>query len=182
MAGSATACILRVASTSDGSCLLAANLGDSGFKLIRNKQVMFASAAQEYQFNMPYQFGHRTHLPESSEAADAALMEVGLRAGDVIVLGTDGLFDNLFAADIVATAADLAAAAQVGEGEVARTAEALASEARRRAESDSLPTPWAAELEQHGHYPAGRGSSTPTVPVGGKLDDITVVVAYVEEA
>eukprot|EP00959_Pyramimonas_sp_CCMP1952_P057700 1204271-Pyramimonas_sp.AAC.3 len=61
---------------------------------------------------MPYQFGHKTHLPETSEASDAALTEVNVRAGDVLVMGTDGLFDNVFSADIVAAAAELAATGQ----------------------------------------------------------------------
>jgi hypothetical protein len=38
--------------------------------------VIYGSAVQQYQFNMPYQFGHPKHLPDTSEVEDAALMEV----------------------------------------------------------------------------------------------------------
>ena len=38
---------------------------------------------------------------------------------------------------------------QAGEKEVASVAEKLGREARRRAESNTMPTPWAVEVERH---------------------------------
>ncbi len=32
-----------------------ANLGDSGVRVIRDGRIVFASAAQQHMFNMPYQ-------------------------------------------------------------------------------------------------------------------------------
>eukprot|EP00959_Pyramimonas_sp_CCMP1952_P057699 1204271-Pyramimonas_sp.AAC.2 len=72
---------------------------------------------------------------------------------------------------------------QVSERDVKSTAKSLAREARRRAEGTNLPTPWAAELEQNASNATGRARSGAKVaPTGGKMDDITVLVAYVEEA
>ncbi|CAH0492578.1 unnamed protein product [Peronospora farinosa] len=75
--GSSTACIVQLEDLS----LRAINLGDSGFIF------------QCHYFNCPYQlgFGANGDEPEMGEVYDVETQE-----GDVIVLGTDGLFDNLF--------------------------------------------------------------------------------------
>ena len=47
---------------------------------------------QEHYFGCPYQLGFHE---ESSAPSDAQLLATRVQAGDVIVLGSDGLFDNL---------------------------------------------------------------------------------------
>ncbi len=49
--GSCTACVLVL----EGNTLHAANLGDSGFLVLRGKRVLFRSRTQQHQFNFPYQ-------------------------------------------------------------------------------------------------------------------------------
>lgn len=102
VAGSATACILTLDS-SNGS-LRSANLGDSGFVILRQgvgKQgVFFASPPQQLGFNTPLQLAK---LPKewaqegsiSNTPKDAAAWECTLQHGDLIIVGTDGLFDNV---------------------------------------------------------------------------------------
>ena len=51
--GSSTACILAL----EGATLHAANLGDSGFMVVRRNKVMFKSRSQQHQFNYPFQLG-----------------------------------------------------------------------------------------------------------------------------
>lgn len=54
MPGSTTVCLLQL---DHAGALHACNLGDSGFRVLRNGQVVFASTVQEVTFNMPYQLG-----------------------------------------------------------------------------------------------------------------------------
>ncbi|GAC96691.1 protein phosphatase 2C [Pseudozyma hubeiensis SY62] len=102
VAGSATACILTM-NSSDGT-LRSANLGDSGFVILRQgtgKQGVFhASPPQQLGFNTPLQLAK---LPKewaqegsiSNTPKDAATWECTLQHGDLIIVGTDGLFDNV---------------------------------------------------------------------------------------
>ncbi|KAI3472243.1 hypothetical protein Pfo_029731 [Paulownia fortunei] len=93
--GSSTACIISLA----GDLLRAANLGDSGFLVIRGGKTLYRSPVQQYSFNVPYQMGNST----SASPEEAEEMVVEVEGGDVIIAGTDGLFDNLFPEDIEAT-------------------------------------------------------------------------------
>ncbi|XP_051149908.1 probable protein phosphatase 2C 55 [Andrographis paniculata] len=157
--GSSTACIIAVA----GRWLRAANLGDSGFVVVRNGGVLYRSPAQQHYFNCPYQMG----CASGQSPDDAEELVVALRAGDVIVAGTDGLFDNMFAWEI----AELVSACLRDEAAAEVTANAVATAARRRSEGRELtPFELAASID------AGLESY-----IGGKIDDITVVVAYIIE-
>ncbi|KAJ4974088.1 hypothetical protein NE237_007262 [Protea cynaroides] len=93
--GSSTACI--VALTND-NCLHFANVGDSGFVVIRGDSVIYGSPTQQRRFNCPFQLGNHAHNDEPSSAYE---FKVPVEEGDVVVAGTDGLFDNLFAENIV---------------------------------------------------------------------------------
>ena len=55
MQGSCTVCILVL----KGNQLHAANLGDSGFLVVRNEKVVYKSKQQQISFNCPYQL----HMP-----------------------------------------------------------------------------------------------------------------------
>ena len=64
-------------------------------------QVAFRSPQQLRGFNAPFQLG-RAHDSPDGEADnrfetphDAALVRVPIKAGDLVVLATDGLFDNM---------------------------------------------------------------------------------------
>ena len=52
--------------------------------------------AQQHSFNCPYQLASPTMWPEADTADDADVYEVEMLPGDVIVLGSDGLFDNMW--------------------------------------------------------------------------------------
>tara|TARA_Y100000310_G_scaffold335211_1_gene416697 strand:- start:3152 stop:3901 length:750 start_codon:yes stop_codon:yes gene_type:complete len=98
--GSATFCMGKM--DSDGIFRIA-NIGDSGFMVIRNEKILLESAEQQHQFNYPYQLGmgkdgqpHGTDRPE-----DAEVYKMQLEKGDIVVMGTDGLFDNLWPKQIL---------------------------------------------------------------------------------
>jgi serine/threonine protein phosphatase PrpC len=45
---------------------------------------------------MPFQMAHPEVLPDTDFAEDAALDVLEVSPGDVVVLGTDGLWDNMW--------------------------------------------------------------------------------------
>lgn len=84
--------------------------------------------------------------------------------GDVIIAGTDGLFDNLYNNEITAVVVHAVRAGL--EPQV--TAQKIAALARQRALDKNRQTPFSTAAQEAGfrYY-------------GGKLDDITVVVSYI---
>ncbi|KAM7508918.1 hypothetical protein LguiA_019371 [Lonicera macranthoides] len=92
--GASTALII----TLDCDRLHAVNVGDSGFVLIRGGETVYQSPVQQHYFNCPFQLGSdSTDNPSSADE-----MVVVVEPGDVIVAGTDGLFDNVFESEIEA--------------------------------------------------------------------------------
>lgn len=102
--GSTTICVARFETRSGH--LHTANIGDSGCLVVREGRVVHRSPQQEHTFGCPYQLGHHE---SASTPDDAQLDRVRLEADDVVVLGTDGLFDNLADSEIAAVAAELTA-------------------------------------------------------------------------
>lgn len=151
--GSSTCCILVL----DGNLLKAANLGDSGFLVIRNNQIIFRSKEQQHSFNFPYQLG----TGSSDRPAHASRVILSVQPGDLIVMGTDGLFDNLYDEDIQNIASMTS--------EPAVIAQLLARRAFVVANSKTIISPFAKAARENG-YP---------LAAGGKLDDITVLAARV---
>lgn len=72
--------------------LHSANVGDSGFMVIRPPDDMiFRSEEQQHTFNQPYQLGF-----ESSDTPDSAeCHKINVKEGDIVILCTDGVLDNL---------------------------------------------------------------------------------------
>ncbi|DAZ98870.1 TPA: hypothetical protein N0F65_002595 [Lagenidium giganteum] len=103
-AGSTTACIVKIKASVDGKPVLQySNLGDSGFAVIRDGQVVFRSEFQCYG-RAPYQLAKipprfRCYGAIENQPSDADSGEIEVQVGDIIVLATDGVWDN-FAADL----------------------------------------------------------------------------------
>ena len=109
LAGGSTAC---VAVTNPEGRMRIANLGDSGFLHLRLGTVHHYSNPQTHAFNTPYQmsltppeilrqakvFGG-VPLDDKPERAD--LGDYMLQNGDVLVLATDGVWDNLDSQDVL---------------------------------------------------------------------------------
>ncbi|GJP48681.1 hypothetical protein CLOM_g7965 [Closterium sp. NIES-68] len=156
--GSSTACLAVL----QADQLQAANLGDSGFLIIRHGHAIFKSPSQQHDFNFPYQLG--SEGGDSPLAADVYSLPVA--PGDVVVMGTDGLFDNVFDSEV----SSLVAHALLRGLPPQATAEHLAALARDRALDRFRLSPFARAAQEAGYR-----------YIGGKLDDITVVVSYVTE-
>ncbi|KAK4188530.1 protein phosphatase 2C 7, mitochondrial [Podospora australis] len=89
-----------------------ANLGDSGFIILRLNGVHASSEPQTHAFNTPFQLSVVPAIMLMRAAAfggaqlmdqpkDAEVTRHGLRHGDVVVFASDGLWDNLFEQDIL---------------------------------------------------------------------------------
>jgi len=141
--GTATAC---VAILNDGQ-LNSVNVGDSGFIIIREGQVVQSRQITIHSFNFPFQLGKGS--PDQPE--DGVVAGIKLKPEDIIVMATDGLWDNLFEEQV----AELV----VEKSDMSKLAKNIAEEARFAATEPGRKTPWS--------------------DVGGKLDDITVVTALV---
>jgi serine/threonine protein phosphatase PrpC len=69
-------------------------LGDSGFMIIRNNRIVYRSKDLLHGFNFPYQLAFMNE--HSNSPNDGFIRPFKLRVNDVIIMGSDGLFDNLF--------------------------------------------------------------------------------------
>lgn len=95
--GSSTACVLIL--NRETSTVYTANIGDSGFMIIRKGEIVHKSDEQQHYFNTPFQLslpppGNANRvLSDSPDAADRNSFPV--EDGDVIFVATDGVFDNV---------------------------------------------------------------------------------------
>jgi len=154
--GSSTACIVVIQNQE----LKSANLGDSGFMVVRDGKRIFHSTEQIHSFNFPYQLG--CHKRPAETPRDAREDKFAVKSGDVVVVGTDGLFDNLFPDEIIETL----------QAHSTLDAQQLAERLARRARDKSLhrlcETPFSREANRWGMRYSG-----------GKPDDISVLVAHI---
>ena len=184
-----------------------ANLGDSGLAVFRAGAPLFRTAPQQHFFDCPYQLASvpAGAAAETDTADDAAEFAVGLEAGDVVVAGTDGLWDNAWVEEVGAALPPALPAGGSGSDADADTWSATAAArlvalAATNAADPAYPSPYSAEAaaagvgrpsENGGGGPAGflkglfgggegeEPAVAPTPIEGGKLDDVTVVVGVV---
>lgn len=106
--GSCTCCLLVL--DEKAKVLQSCNLGDSGYMILRGEEaqtsapsdigkellIRYETKEQQHSFNFPYQCGTNGDDPMKGES-----MAHNVEHGDIIVLGSDGLWDNLHRATIV---------------------------------------------------------------------------------
>ncbi|KAI9008464.1 phosphatase 2C-like domain-containing protein [Phycomyces nitens] len=153
--GSTTACIVLLCQNE----LRVANIGDCGVSVIRRDNFIFRSEEQQHSFNFPYQLG----TSSCDTPADAQQFSVKVEEGDIIILGSDGLFDNLYDEEI------LEEILKTLHADPQAISDALAMRAKQVSEDLDNPTsPFQVRAMHEGLYYQG-----------GKADDITVLVAVV---
>jgi protein phosphatase PTC7 len=150
----------------DGTKIKAANVGDSGFRIVRDGKVVFASPAQEHYFNCPYQLGFPPLSEDTDTASDAEMFDVAVKPGDLVIAGSDGLFDNVFDDEIaeVATAAVMSVRGAGALSAARAASEALAAVARRHAEDPLFESPFA--VEAAAEKAGGAGKAKQSGPMG----------------
>lgn len=140
--------------------LRVANIGDSGFVVVRDSTVVARSEPMVRGFNFPYQIG-----TEGDDPALAEVYDVQVQKNDVVILGSDGVWDNLFEQQIV----EIVSSVQKAGGGPEVVAKQLVTMANKTGLRKQGMSPFAAAA-----HTAGYDSY-----FGGKLDDTTAVVSYV---
>eukprot|EP00758_Cryptobia_borreli_P009546 Tbor_TRINITY_DN5490_c0_g1::TRINITY_DN5490_c0_g1_i1::g.25301::m.25301/K17508/PTC7, PPTC7; protein phosphatase PTC7 len=194
-AGSSTAIIAALQQEGSKTYLDVANVGDSGCLVIRNRSIIRRVHELVHSFNAPFQLAVvPSHMKNcfSDKVSDAVRERVEVEKGDVIVLGTDGLFDNRFNVDIASDAGWVGKVEGTGlstipffrnilniafnsfEKEVDyidpfRVCSRIVQEAYKTSLSKEAESPWASMLRQVG-VPDAKG---------GKVDDITVLIGRI---
>ncbi|CAG5122817.1 unnamed protein product [Candidula unifasciata] len=166
--GSSTACIVSL--HREERTIYSANLGDSGFLVIRDGEVVHRSTEQQHYFNTPYQLAvappsqDGQWLSDSPEMAESSSFKV--EDGDILMLATDGLFDNLSEDMILRTLASLHSHKE--EERIQHAATSIAEHAYNLSLDPDYMSPFALSA-----------SSIGIDLTGGKPDDITCIVARV---
>lgn len=164
--GSATCCLV-VVDTLQGR-LTSANIGDSGYVIIgsspRNDKphIKFRTPQQEHTFGYPYQLGHQDM---ADKAEHAMLAHIPLVPDDVLVMGSDGLWDNVSEDEILHIV--LEEKNSPSTPRPMNIAQKLTKAAFYNSHDKGKVTP----------YSLGATEAFEMVFNGGKQDDIAVVVA-----
>jgi len=167
--GSSTACIMVLDKKSQ--MLHSANLGDSGFLVIRRGSVVHQSSEQQHYFNTPYQLAipppgqAGAVIQDSLDEAESTSFSVEL--GDLIVLATDGLFDNVSTEQILNEVSQLE---DHSTESIQYVTDSLANLARTHSFDPTFSSPFSEQARCEGFN-----------ITGGKPDDITVLIAVVSE-
>ncbi|XP_060522581.1 protein phosphatase PTC7 homolog [Cylas formicarius] len=166
--GSSTACVVLL--NRENSTLYTANIGDSGYMVVRRGKVVRRSEEQQHYFNTPFQLslpppsyraGVLSDRPDSA-STDNFLVE----DGDVILVATDGVFDNLpqniILNELIKCQGERCAS------RLQMVANSIAWMARSLSFDETFVSPFAERA-------FANGINT----IGGKPDDITVILATV---
>ncbi|KAH0727192.1 hypothetical protein KY284_003057 [Solanum tuberosum] len=147
----------------DGKVLHVANIGDSGFIIVRNGSVYRKSSPMLHEFNLPIQI-------EKGDDPSQLLEEykIELDEGDIIVTATDALFDNLYDQEIVS----IVSRSLEADKSPQEIAEILATRVQQVGSSASGRSPFADAAQAAGYVGY----------TGGKRDDVAVIVSVVQKS
>jgi protein phosphatase PTC7 len=155
--GSCTVCLAMLTATGQLHVL---NIGDSGLHVVRDGVSVFQTNEQQHYFNCPFQLGMGSD--DSPGDADYYVLE-DLAEGDLIVAATDGVWDNVYEEEMLQL---LYNPSTFNRPELmART---LSEASHSHGKDQTYTSPFAANAQRQGlRY------------VGGKLDDVTVIISRV---
>jgi len=139
-------------------------MGDSGYLILRkvgtHLEELFKSEDLQHEFNLPYQVGTKGDNPQKAHVESHILYP-----GDIIILATDGLWDNVENEIIKEIIGNNQRETQAELDIIARK---IATVAHENSMDTKKFSPFAAKAWDKGY-----------ALTGGKLDDITVIVAQV---
>ena len=146
-----------VASLGEDNYLRVLNVGDSALIVIRGSNVVSRSKDIVHFFNCPYQFA--LYSPDSP--SDGTKMNVEVVPGDIIVMASDGIFDNLDNQAIID-------AVQKDSRDASNMVKNIIEEARRVSLDCEAETPFGVEEKKY--------FGEESIVLGGKVDDISCIV------
>lgn len=150
--GGCTVTLLTIVENRFASLL---NLGDCGTIIMRNEKLLYRTEMQQHYFNCPYQ------LPEDAPS-EGEQAKLELREGDLVLCASDGVFDNV---ELDALMDRLKDVPSIG---CRKVAEAIGRQSQLNSHNPHFLSPFARHAQEAGSR-----------HMGGKLDDVTVVVAQV---
>lgn len=173
--GSSTVCLSKF-NQNDGK-LETFNLGDSGFMVFRriNKLkpiLLYKSEPQCFGFNYPYQFNNFIES-HKNDILSIQKHELFLQKGDIIILASDGLWDNLYEDEIKLSI--LLSCAKSEKLDIKELVYDILDDIKELFDDDYDPTvrkgPFAVEASKllnlnHRHH--------------SKKDDVTIIIGIVE--
>ncbi|OII72334.1 hypothetical protein cand_012840 [Cryptosporidium andersoni] len=185
-------------------------LGDSGIIILRRipdtfrMGIVYRSIVQQHSFNCPYQLSklpqkedfpllqkrgllqfiklvqNRSDVPQDLPA-HTIKKSLNLMEGDLVIIGTDGLFDNLFDYEICSilngAVSPYEASSLFLDASLATSSQNIAIALTNAAFIKSLDPK--AKTPFNKQWASDNSKSLPFCNIGGKLDDITVVAAWV---
>lgn len=167
--GSTTAVLLTVDDAK--AVIYSSYIGDSGYAIYRKRddgeiEIVHKSEEQQKGFNFPYQIGSEGDHPSKAWA-----FQHEVEHNDLLVIGTDGLFDNVSEKDILRVIKPYWSVSGNDKtlNDLSHVAEVISKFAFKLSLDPTYNSPFAKKAHQH--YYDFRG---------GKSDDITVVVAQVQ--
>lgn len=165
--GSSTACVMVF--DKQNGILNSANLGDSGFIVYRDRKILHRSTEQQHYFNTPFQLAlpppKQENIVIQDSIASADVLSIDVEEGDIIVVGTDGLFDNL---PIQQISRGILQLKDTTKESLQFLANSLAGKAFRLSSDQNYMSPFAVNARREG-----------IAITGGKPDDITVIVSTI---
>lgn len=148
------------------------NIGDSQLIVIRNGQAILEVEAGVWAFNSPNQVGFGLYGEPQGDIDDMNIEKrLQLISGDVVVIGSDGLFDNVFVEEMVRIVEKSLSGKSATAAAMESAANALLKEAHRNGLNETFLSPFARE--------AIAARKAPSNYRGGKPDDISIIVAQV---
>ena len=149
-----------VGSIGEDNVLRALNLGDSVCLVVRDGAVAARTREIVHYFDCPYQLA----LDSPDRPKDGTTLETDIYPGDIIIAGSDGVFDNLGDADIL----ELVTSNYKAKSSV--IAKKICDTSRRVSLDFDAVTPYARAARGRSGYAAYQSGR------GGKVDDISCVV------
>ncbi|KAL7574607.1 hypothetical protein ACA910_002960 [Epithemia clementina (nom. ined.)] len=151
-----------VASITEDGYLRALNLGDSACIVVRNGKVAARTREISHYFDCPYQLSNES----PDKPRDGTKLNIELMRGDTIVMGSDGVFDNLSDAEIVDLVTVSLDRPNVKPSYLAKK---ISDQSRKVSLNGKAATPYAKQAKKNGDPDFADG-------VGGKVDDVSCVV------
>mmetsp|Transcript_11183 Transcript_11183/g.22949 ORF Transcript_11183/g.22949 Transcript_11183/m.22949 type:complete len:666 (+) Transcript_11183:98-2095(+) len=150
-----------VASIGEDNMLRALNLGDSVCLVLRDGTVAARTREIIHYFDCPYQLGEDS--PDRPK--DGTTLQTEIYSGDIIVAGSDGVFDNLSDADVCGIVESCPPKAKS-----AAIAKKIVELSRAVSLDKSAVTPYSTVARGRSGYDAYKSGR------GGKVDDISCIV------
>lgn len=172
--GSSTCCLCRI---KDNNTIESLNLGDSSFIILRpsienkklNFELKYESQEQTHSFNFPYQVGEGGDNPEKAEVKTHEI-----KHNDIIILGTDGLWDNISSNNIIKLLM------KYSELELSKSENPNTTDIKSPKAISEMLTKTAESLSLDSSYKSPFAERSRGLYMGGKHDDITIIVAQIK--